>query len=353
MPFSSQGRILIFMTLDSPEGNEPLTVDTIIRDYLSYQDADIPREAKERALQNSLADPAARKYAQALKDLFERDGVQPVRRLAGEMQGAMTREATRISVPISVYGRSTTWALWDMAKQYHFFTHQNENDPRYVVADPMLDRAKQREIVNRHIGWEGRQAYVSNQWPQFATLPNHERALELLQKPAKANNDLSSVDLAALGERLRALRVPEPARHEVPQVQPTPPRPTERNEAPRVPTHGETPRAHNTPRRNERHVRHHVPGNHDAGGHDDHGHGGSTQSFIGKTLRMGVAGGLFIIGTFFTAISAIAKQIYVEGEKKLANFWSVLVSSLKNPLGGAPSAKAAPAADKGHDGGHH
>src|SRR5262249_34024534 len=126
-----------------------------------------------------------------------------IRQKAKELVETMMSEAERIGViPVSPYGKSRSWAMWDIGKQNYFFTHPTENNPAYVIGDPLTSETKRDEIINRQLGWEAYHAHP--EWKQKALGdPRFLKAWELLNKAPKADGKLSSRDLAELGKLLR------------------------------------------------------------------------------------------------------------------------------------------------------
>lgn len=184
-------------------------IETIVRNYLSYQDAAISDDVKRDALEHSLREGNARKYAEALLRLAREKGGPAILEKQRELQAKMLETIHRLGMPdASVYGNSITWSLWDIGKQYHFFTHQEENDPRYAVGHPLESEEKAQEIVDRHVGWEFYGFSRSPSGTDAVRALRHDRrfvrALPLLNKePKPASNSLASNELALLGMYLR------------------------------------------------------------------------------------------------------------------------------------------------------
>jgi len=189
-----------------PETAEFLRSRVIDQD-LSYQDAILPDEVKQRTLDWSRKDASARKYADSIVQLSQRANLETLRQTAKELVQIMSVEAARLGIPVSPYGKSNTWAMWDIGKQNYFFTHQAENNPAYEIGDPLTSDEKREEIINRHLGWEAYAAFRGNAAPEWKqTIASDRRfanALALLNKPPKQNGSLSSKDLAELGKLLR------------------------------------------------------------------------------------------------------------------------------------------------------
>lgn len=201
-----------------PEDSDP--IQGLIRNSLSYQDVALSpdpakdRELKESTLKWSQNSESAKKYAASLRELAETRTLQlfEVETAARGLQLVMLNEAERLGIPLTQYGKSITWAMWDIGKQF-YFTKQEHREEQIASgygepANPLESKAKQDEIINRHLGWEAYAAFNANaEWKaQVMQDPRFAPALEFLNKPPKQNNTLSSKDLADLGKALRDVR---------------------------------------------------------------------------------------------------------------------------------------------------
>lgn len=202
IPSRPQERAASFNALPSRE--------QMIESDLAYQDAQLSDDVKRRMLDWSRTSESAQRYADSLLQLSQRENLEAIRNLARKILDTMVSEAARIGIPLTVYGKSMTWAMWDIGKQYHFFTHPDQIEPGYEeTGNPLESQTKQDEIINRHLGWEAYAAFSTNAqgWKEkVARDPKFAPALELLNKPPKQNNTLSSKDLADLGAALRNVR---------------------------------------------------------------------------------------------------------------------------------------------------
>lgn len=187
---------------------DPRPLD-IIKDDLSYQDAALTKEEKQEMLERTIKWDSARKYADSIIQLCQGTDLETIRKQARKLVTLMESEADRIGVPVSPYGKSCSWAMWDIGKQNYFFTHQAENNSAYEIGDPLSD-TKREEIINRHLGWEAYKAFHSDPAPGWKQKITNDRryidALELLNKPPNQFKTLSSKDLAELGKYLRQRR---------------------------------------------------------------------------------------------------------------------------------------------------
>jgi hypothetical protein len=200
---SSSGAVKEDISAPVPE----LIKDQIMQRDFSYQDAELPEELKQQILEQTRSAEGAKKYSEALANASARGGIESVRNTAREMRDTMLVEANRLGIPVSPYGRSMTWAMWDIAKQSYFLAHPNENDPKYAIGNPLESESKREEIIDRHIGWEAYAAF--KQFPEYRDRitndPKKAQALEFFKKSPKATSgSLSSSELAELGKLLRA-----------------------------------------------------------------------------------------------------------------------------------------------------
>ena len=181
--------------------------ENIISSDLSYQDADIPEQRKAGMLKWSKESPSASRYAESIVTLAQGTSLNEIRGKAEELKNQLLKIASTIGVPVSAEAQSLSWAMWDIGKQYYYFIHQNEADPKYEIAEPLESKEKQEEIVNRHLGYEAYRAFNSNsEWKKKIEKDNRfTRALELLNKKPKQDGQLSSYDFAELGKRLREI----------------------------------------------------------------------------------------------------------------------------------------------------
>ena len=190
------------------------TRDQFIASSMAYQDDDagLPEDTKRRALDWAINSDSAKRYADALLQLAAEQRLEEIRRRATEMRDTMLKEATRLGISSSPYGKSATWAMWDIGKQYYFASHpefhQDQISHGYEIGNPMESKTKQEEIIARHLGWE---AYAEFNNPKSTAAWKQEvreggkyaKARALLAAKPKENNTLSSRDLAELGKLLR------------------------------------------------------------------------------------------------------------------------------------------------------
>lgn len=184
--------------------DENFDKDKVISNFLSYADADIPEETKKLALENSRKNPQAIKYADSIIDLINERGKQALMEQTEQMRVKCIERIIRLGLIPSPYAKSQTWAMWDIGKQEYFFTHQEEADEKYLIADPFSEE-KQKEIIDRHIGWEAYQAFKADGdifMEKIKNHPNRSKIQVFLQKTPKENGTLSSLELADLGSLL-------------------------------------------------------------------------------------------------------------------------------------------------------
>jgi len=180
--------------------------DMVIEQYLSYQDAALPTETKQSSLEFSRKSPSASAYAETLLEMTGKYNLYKVEQAAKGMVKECDEVLTQLGILPTPYSKSKTWAMWDIGKQYYYFTHPEKADAGYTLGDPLESDEKRQEIVNRHIGWEAFAAFTKRGNKDFIRhVPKERRetALEYLGRVPKENGTLSSKELAELGALLR------------------------------------------------------------------------------------------------------------------------------------------------------
>jgi len=89
-------------------------------------------------------------YAKALA------GEDPIKvnALIEKLRKEMEDAARAAGIAISKWGKSESWAAWDIGKQLHMEKNPRESSDRYRLANPLNDAQLQKEIVQRHLAWE-------------------------------------------------------------------------------------------------------------------------------------------------------------------------------------------------------
>ena len=145
----------------------------------------------------------AEQYAHHLNHLPERE----VERVLPQIKGQTKKVLDVLGVPVSPYGKSDSWAYWDLGKQ-QFYYEQNKdseteegNPYRYAPALEKLD-----EMSDRHIGWEFYHAPAEAREKAFKSIEDSyylAQVFEVLQNNPKADGQLASHEYAELGKVLR------------------------------------------------------------------------------------------------------------------------------------------------------
>ncbi|MES2225582.1 MAG: hypothetical protein V4480_02120 [Patescibacteria group bacterium] len=180
--------------------------EQIVKTDLAYQDAELPEELKKQTLEWSRSSESANRYAESVARAGAIGGIESVRKVAAEIRDTMLSEATRLGIPVTPYGQSASWAMWDIGKQYHFFSHPDENNPEYEIGNPLESEEKREEILNRHLGWEAYEAFQNDPAYKVRVMgsPEYRKVESLFTKPPKTSHGtLNSKDLAELGKLLR------------------------------------------------------------------------------------------------------------------------------------------------------
>ncbi len=186
---------------------ESLSQEDIVSKYLAYQDMDVSADEK-RSMMEYVMNPekSGLKYADALQEVLATNPKEQVEGTASHMVAEAKNILNKLGVSGSPYLGSKTWAMWDIGKQYHYFTHPDEADKKYTIADPFKSPEKIAEIVDRHVGWEAYRMKDKRFAERFSKHPLYRKLQELLNKaPKSTNGDLSSKDLAELGSVIRKI----------------------------------------------------------------------------------------------------------------------------------------------------
>lgn len=189
----------------SLEAKEVPTIEEICDRYLRYQDAPMSEEERRKQFEPGRHDASRVKYATALQEMMRQRSPDIIVSNAEYLQAELLSILGRIGISPTPYGMSVTWAMWDMGKQYHFFTHQEEADPKYSIGNPLESSEKRHEILCRHLGWEFHAAYYFKRLPQnlLDLIESHPDIKAIITKEVKQeNSSLSSFDLAELGRKL-------------------------------------------------------------------------------------------------------------------------------------------------------
>lgn len=134
---------------------ESLSQEDIVSKYLAYQDMDVSADKKQLMMEYVMnPEKSGLKYANALQEVLATNPKEQVEGTASHMVTEAKDILKKLGVPGSSYLGSKTWAMWDIGKQYHYFTHPDEADKKYTLADPFKSPEKIKEIIDRHVGWE-------------------------------------------------------------------------------------------------------------------------------------------------------------------------------------------------------
>ena len=139
------------------------------------------------------------KYIRELDGLQKRFGIDKLKETAWDLGDELADEMRRIGlVTPSVYGRSISWAVWDLVKQSYLVKHPDESGDGYVLRDPLssspgIAEAARKVMVERQLGWEFDQLRG----------PTIGSGTKYRDFPRKPDGNLSSKDYARLGEMLR------------------------------------------------------------------------------------------------------------------------------------------------------
>lgn len=202
------------------EAPKNAAVELILNQCFSYNDSPRFDFAQKRELREKTHKlPNAARYAESLKSLIDTHGLLAVKEMATKMREGAQATLERLGIPISPYGESISWAMWDIGKQEDYVLYPPVlPDPNYEVKSVFnsdTPNTKFYEVIDRHIGWETYNAYREGA-PCFrdATIwerihPQNRAAIEeLLSHPPKGHGEpgegtLPAHELAKLGALLR------------------------------------------------------------------------------------------------------------------------------------------------------
>ena len=197
----------VLVELETSRGDalKEITRQNVFTNQLGYQDAEIPEKDKKNALDFVRASESGKKYADALTEMTGKRNLNEYENSASKMVAECSDILNRLGITPTPYAGSKTWAMWDIAKQYHFLLHPEEADPKYRIADPIEDSTKRDEVVDRHVGWEAYAAWRrgDRDFVEQLSLVSRGRALSYLEREPKQRGTLSSNELAELGSALR------------------------------------------------------------------------------------------------------------------------------------------------------
>lgn len=198
-------------TFQEPEVVEQIekkNLQEVITKYLAYQDAPLSEELKKQILETSFGLSNAAKYGEILRDAFSEYGPEKMDGVTEELLKESESVLDSMGLESTPFGKSKTWAYWDIAKQLYYLARKEEADPNYILANPLVEKTKLEEILNRHTGWEIYGAYKTHPAHEFLDRlkkdkESYSKIINLLEKSPKENGTLSSKDLAELGFLIR------------------------------------------------------------------------------------------------------------------------------------------------------
>ncbi len=176
--------------------------------FLSYPDVLEGQQLRD-SLEYVATNPSAKKYSEALVKLSELYDGNEVLYLATQLRDGFLGDAKELGLEPSLYGKSQSWALWDIAKQYYLSEHPEEsNADLYELGNPFNPSRKydkiRGQIVYRHLGWEYERALKD---PDFKPTPLDTGTSELITRliaegERNETGQLSSYVLSDIGEAL-------------------------------------------------------------------------------------------------------------------------------------------------------
>jgi hypothetical protein len=193
--------------------------------YLEYKDIvatdpDVSKMDPEERRKHEEIKKSEKKYAAVLREMLVKDA-QKFNKVKEKIKAQFDKVIAELGVLPDRFSQSESWVNWDIAKQQYFNQHQDEADVRYTIGDPLENEELQRQIGDRHIGWDlfaktrtldehGKVTFSDMvEGKSFlqkldASHPSYVEIVTLLNKEVKPTNlQLSSLDLARLGKLVR------------------------------------------------------------------------------------------------------------------------------------------------------
>lgn len=198
-----------FVLQEEQKQTEDEKLNELIVKYFAYQDSpEISDEEKKDILNNSIKSNSARRYAQILLDLEEKQELDIYEMLAKKLFTDTLIKLQNYDIEPEKFTLSTSWVMWDIAKQIYYMKNPHKSTNEYDLADPLYKKEKQQEIIDRHIGWivykqmtTGRLDNILN---KIKNSVYGKRIIEfMISKPKPGLDSLPSHKLAKLGECVR------------------------------------------------------------------------------------------------------------------------------------------------------
>lgn len=202
---------------ENVENQEPVSskvdkeekINELVIKYLAYQDSsELNDEEKKDVYNKALKSNAARKYAKILLELEESQELEIYEMLSKKIFTDTLINLQNYDIEPEKFTYSTSWAVWDVAKQLYYMKNPSKTTSDYKLADPLYSQEKQQEIKDRHIGWIVYKQMTTGRLDDILNKVKNsvygKRIIEyMISKPKPGLDSLSSYKLAKLGECVR------------------------------------------------------------------------------------------------------------------------------------------------------
>jgi len=189
--------------------HESLDEDTAVS-LISYADVLDSDEAKS-AVEYTKNSENGMKYAHQLQKIVAEKGLATVMSLAEKLKDKCLEDLKSLGIKPTKFAESTSWALWEIAKQHYFFEHPDEVSDEYsgqnyvYIANPLeqdhAGKLKQEEIIDRHLGWEANIALDNREFTPHEVV--RQEVLDVYFRGQRnQTGQLKSFELARMGRRL-------------------------------------------------------------------------------------------------------------------------------------------------------
>lgn len=200
-------------SIESNQGEAKISLDEekeeIIKKYFAYQDSpEFTDQEKKDLILNSIRSESAKRYAEILLELKHKEELDIYEMLAKKIFTDTLVKLQTYDIEPERFTLSTSWALWDIAKQLYYLKQPHKSSNNYKLADPLYDKDKQQEIIDRHIGWIVYKQMTTGRLDNILNKVKNsiygKRIIDyMIARPKPGFDSLPSYKLAKLGECVR------------------------------------------------------------------------------------------------------------------------------------------------------
>lgn len=208
-------------THDTRETIPKTDIDHVIEAYLSYADADFPKDRKQTNVQKTMEDEAARSYAEHLIRLEKKHGSEKILTAGHALRDMCVEYLEDKKIPLSPVAKSQSWALWEMGEQWYYADDPKGKEaaqtlPDYNPGDPIENPQLQKEILERHVGFEVLVWWAAIVDASTADAPTDDASYVLkrqLDLSDEQNAELDALLTSIAGEKTDEGEIPIPPAH--------------------------------------------------------------------------------------------------------------------------------------------